>query len=37
MAKAKQNELVKVRGEKEEVIEETLKEHDKLFKKLARM
>jgi hypothetical protein len=37
MAKAKQNEFVKVRVEKEEVIEETLKEHDKLFKKLARM
>lgn len=37
MAKAKQKELVKVQAEKDEAIEETLKEHNRLFKKLAKM
>lgn len=37
MAKAKQKELVEVQAEKDEAIEETFKEHDKLFKKLARI
>jgi len=37
MAKAKQKELIKVEAEKNETIEETLKEHESLFKKLAKM
>ena len=37
MAKAKQKELTKVEAEKNEAIEETLKEHERLFKKLAKM
>ena len=37
MAKAKQKELVKVETEKDAVIENTLKEHEKLLKKLAKI
>ena len=37
MAKAKQKELVKSEAKKSEVIEETLKEHETLYKKLAKM
>lgn len=37
MAKAKQKELVKSETKKSEVIEETLKEHETLYKKLAKM
>ena len=37
MAKAKQKEIVKSEAEKSEAMEQTLKEHDTLFKKLAKM
>lgn len=37
VAKARQKELVKVEAEKDAVIEDTLKEHEKLLKKLAKI
>lgn len=37
MAKAKQKELVKSDAKKSEAIEDTLREHETLYKKLAKM